>query len=692
MLRINDIYNNQGVKFRILSEFATGYIWINIESDSALPEYIDHFLLVELIEQGKCFLDTDPFKDLALIIENPTSKNAIKRDENLQLIQPIITHAEFHNPSIRGDLVNTILENHKTTKQTIYRLLRNYWQRGQIPNALLRTYNRTSDERKVVRKLGRPRKYTEETGVIITDEIKKIFHLVINQTLLSKEKHSIMYAYRQFQLRFKSLNPDITDESIPTIRQFKYFYDKEYSQSEKVFQRTDKKIYNKDIRQLKSTVNTHILGTGSKYEIDATIADIYLLSDSDRQSIVGRPIVYLVVDVFSRMVAGFYIGFENPSYVTAMQAFRVAVTDKVELCKKFDIEITNEDWPCVGLPETILADRGELLGNQVEVIEKNFSIRIENTPAFRGDSKGIVERYFRTIQANFKPFTSKYGLVQGVKEFRRGGNDYRLDATLTISDFTKIILGSILIHNNTQQLIKYDREPDMPADMPLIPIEIWHWGIQNRTGKLRTVDADILSVALLPRQKATLSDLGLKIFGVYYHCKQITEKGWLHRKSSVTRPKYFQVAYDLGDAAKVYIFYEENSLKYWEATLADRSREFQDCSWWEIWQIQDIQKKTTANQTIKSSLALAELEKQNLEILERAKKLKNPSNESKTSQINTIQENRRVEKGIERINKRSFNKSAKPKLKLITNDTSDLNEEEIALNNPTYSPLLFEDD
>lgn len=232
----------------------------------------------------------------------------------------------------------------------------------------------------------------------------------------------------------------------------------------------------------------------------------------------------------------------------------------------------------------------------------------------------------------------------------------------------------------------------MPADMPLIPIEIWHWGIQHRTGKLRTVDADILSVALLPRQKATLSDLGLKIFGVYYHCKQITEKGWLHRKSSVTRPKYFQVAYDLGDAAKVYIFYEENSLKYWEATLADRSREFQDCSWWEIWQIQDIQKKTTANQTIKSSLALAELEKQNLEILERAKKLKNPSNESKTSQINTIQENRRVEKGIERINKRSFNKSAKPKLKLITNDTSDLNEEEIALNNPTYSPLLFEDD
>ena len=168
----------------------------------------------------------------------------------------------------------------------------------------------------------------------------------------------------------------------------------------------------------------------------------------------------------------------------------------------------------------------------------------------------------------------------------------------------------------------------MPPDMPLIPIEIWNWGIQNRTGKLRAVDVDVLSVALLPRQKATLSDLGLKVFGVYYQCKEIAEKGWLHRKSSVNRPKSFQVGYELGDASKVYIFYEDNSLNYWEATLSDRSREFEGCSWWEVWQIQAIQKSTTAKQSIKSGLALAELEKQNLEILERAKKLRNPSQDT----------------------------------------------------------------
>ena len=101
---------------------------------------------------------------------------------------------------------------------------------------------------------------------------------------------------------------------------------------------------------------------------------------------------------------------------------------------------------------------------------------------------------------------------------------------------------------------------------------------------------------------------------------------------------------------KSIFFYEENSLKCWEATLADRSREFENCTRWEVWQIQDIQNKTTAKQAVKSSIALAELEKQNLEILERAKHLKNKSNKSKASQIGLIQENSREKKDIERGN------------------------------------------
>nr|WP_237733572.1 transposase family protein [Vibrio fluvialis] len=162
----------------------------------------------------------------------------------------------------------------------------------------------------------------------------------------------------------------------------------------------------------------HALGPGSRFEIDATIADIYVVSDVNRSWIVGRPVVYIVIDVFSRLIVGCYIGFENPSYVAAMQALQVAMTDKVELCRQYGIEIESQDWPAIGFPDAILADRGELLGYQIESLEKSFSVRIENTPPFRGDAKGIVERNFKTLQADFTPFAP--GVVTGTIVKKRG--------------------------------------------------------------------------------------------------------------------------------------------------------------------------------------------------------------------------------------------------------------------------------
>lgn len=647
MLRINDIYAYRQKRFRLLSEIPSGYIWINIDDKSALPESIDRVSLNTIIEEEACTLSQDPYESLRLVNERSNSSRAIKRDNNYALISPIILDPNHYEANVRGSLIKNVLAQNKTTKQTLYRLLRNYWQRGQIPNALLPVHTnkrKDGEERQIKKKLGRPRIHSDGEGMIITDEVARLFNLVINRHLLNQNKHTIGYAYRRFQSIYLSKHPQVSETEIPTIWQFKYHYDTNFNTLEKLRSRTNSKIFNKDIRPLHSTVNTHILGPGSKYEIDATIADIYLLSDSDRASIVGRPIVYLVADVFSRMVTGFYIGFENPSYVTSVQAITTAVCDKTDLCKKFGIDISSEDWPCIGLPESILADRGELLGSQIETLEKSFSVRVENTPAYRGDLKGIVERYFNTIQANFKPYTAEMGVVQGKKEVRRGGHDYRVDATLTITDFTKIILNSILMHNNHHLLAGYDREADMPSHMPLVPIKIWNWGLQNRTGQLRAVDSNSIYIALLPRKKATISNLGIKLFGVYYTCSEIVEHGWLHRKGSIKRPKDLQVAYDLIDASKIYIFYEDNSLNYWVGTLADRSREFKGCSWWEVWQVQEQQKKTTAQQRLKSNLALIELEKKNQAIIDAARISKNKTHESKRSQISKIRDNRDQEK------------------------------------------------
>lgn len=127
----------------------------------------------------------------------------------------------------------------------------------------------------------------------------------------------------------------------------------------------------------------------------------------------------------------------------------MAVTDKTSYCKELGFDIEAEDWPSIELSDAILADRDELLWHQIENLESNFAVRIENTPPYRGDAKGIVERNFKTIQASFGSFVPGY--VTGNRVRERGGKDYRLDAKLSVKEFTQIILSSVLLSQSVRR-------------------------------------------------------------------------------------------------------------------------------------------------------------------------------------------------------------------------------------------------
>ena len=206
------------------------------------------------------------------------------------------------------------------------------------------------------------------------------------------------------------------------------------------------------------------------------------------------------------------------------------------------------------------SDLGELLGHQIESLESNFSIRIENTAPYRGDAKGIVERSFRTIQAEFKPFAP--GVVGKTMIKKHGGRDYRLDAKLSVQEFKGIILSSVLMHNRFHVLEKYDREADMPPDLEMTPLSIWNWGVQHRTGRLRAASEEAIRINLLPRTKATVSELGISVFGVHYTSQEILEQGWLHRSKEVRRPKELQAAYDPSSADTIYLFPTQENSEY----------------------------------------------------------------------------------------------------------------------------------
>lgn len=651
MFRINDVFYLNDQRYRILVDLTDELVWIAIEDDKAFPSIIAKRELREAINAEILKRADDPFKSLNFIVIDDGATDKIIRDENYELIKPIITEPEFYLPKVRSAYINKILLEKKTTKQTLYRLLRRYWQRGQMPNALIPDYKNSGGKgkKRIANevKLGRPRIYSLGIGTSVDELVEKLFRIAIDRHYLKEDKGTVAYTHHRFQDMYKAYFPEIEESEIPTKSQLIHFLKREYSQIEKIQKRSTEINYNKDIRPLSGTANLHVLGPGSRYEIDATIADIYLVSDSDRKDIVGRPIVYMVIDVFSRMIAGLYIGFENPSYVAAMQALTMAMIDKVEYCKQYDIDIEPDHWPVIGLPDAILADRGELLGYQIESLECAFSVRIENTPPYRGDAKGIVERYFRTVQADFKPFAP--GVVTENTVKKRGGNDYRLDAKLSIRDFKEIILESVLFHNRFKRLSKYDRSADMPADLDMTPLSLWNWGLQNRTGRLRSASEDALRVSVLPRVRGSLSELGLCVFGIYYTSQEILKRGWMHRGKNVSRPEEFEVAYDPAVADTVYLLPVKNSIEYWICNLTERSREFRGCSFWEVWQIQVMQKKTAAKVELVTNQKQRELEnKIEAKIKMAQAKSTDTDDRSNAERISAIRKNRQQAKDQER--------------------------------------------
>lgn len=216
--------------------------------------------------------------------------------------------------------------------------------------------------------------------------------------------------------------------------------------------------------------------------------------------------------------------------------------------------------------EIIIADRGEFEGYSVENLINILNIKIENTTAYRGDLKGIVERKFRTFNGKVKQKAP--GAIQ--KEYReRGDQDYRLNATLNLREFTSLII-TMALHHNQKVIDKYPVEKEMVADgLVPTPINLWNWGIQNRKGRLRTVDRNILRLNVLPRGKATISRAGIKFKNLLYGSRQAIEEQWYLKLKN----RSLEIVYDPRHTEKIYIPHD-NGIDFETCILLEPSQQY----------------------------------------------------------------------------------------------------------------------
>ncbi|MCT4596027.1 MAG: Mu transposase C-terminal domain-containing protein [Anaeromicrobium sp.] len=667
------IYENALIKYtngkiaRILYIDNLAQVSILISMDVNRWPYINKIEQLEKDLKQECasILEGDDYTPL-IIEEEIKPLELQKRDEIWEVVQYVLSNKleekNLYISKYRTPVIKEAATRYDISENTIKNYLIRFWKGGKTKNSLLPKYlncgGRGKERSISANKRGRPIIIGTNTGVNVDNNMKKIFKTGLNKYYYNDRRNSIKTTYeliikdyfvKDYAIQNGVKVPILEDSSkIPTYHQFYYWFKKFNDSKKEVMKRQGDRIYYQNYRSIiGNSITDAEFGPGSLYQIDSTIADIYLVSSLDRNLIISRPVLYFVIDVYSRGIVGVHVTLESfNSYTGAMMALINSMTSKKEYCSKYGIDIDEEEWPNA-IPLRILADRGELVNGQIEQAIENLGIIIQNSPPYRADYKGIIERSFGSINLKLKPFVDG-AVTNGINKVGRGEKDYRLQANLTLKEFTKIVIKCVLFHNNHHVLSNYIID-DMVVEESIekIPIKIWKYGIENKKGMLRKFPENIIKLNLLPREEATVSSRGVAFKKMLYACEYALKDGWFQKARSSGSWK-IKVAYDPRDLTNIYVLDEEGR-NYKTLSLLEHLSKYKGLSMDEYDEFQQHEKEMETKSKEKELQHKIKLYGEIEEIVGKAREkaeIQKDDTLSKSQRLKGITENNKIEKEL----------------------------------------------
>ncbi|WP_295751547.1 Mu transposase C-terminal domain-containing protein [Undibacterium sp.] len=594
----NDIISLAGNHFRILSINSNhGNAWlINTEASTPVPE--EHFIETLLHEKKKGALQV--IQDKLALSDMRTTPTALKRSQIAwSCIGALVTNKDIFEPRLRSTLIKTRAKEFRCSEQTIYKYLRQYWIQGQTQTALLGKFHhcgKNSKRSEIFR--GRTPKILEYKGFALSKQDIKNIENSGRKYFLKNEVTTAAAAYQRLLEDHYSFLDGNGERCInplgekPTIRQYYYALKNLFPLEERIRKRKGDKDFERDHRATLGSMQLDCNGIGHIYEIDATIADVFLVSNKDRSRIIGKPTLYLIYDRRSRLVVGQYVGLEAPSWPTAAQAILSIFEDKVAMCHKYGIKYDQADWPAHGLmPEQFLADRGEMLSANSSLLCSGLQVTVTNAPALRPDRKGTVECGFKLIQGSMADSVPGYEPPENVR--KRRGKRYDKDACLTLNEFISITLRDIIMHNRLA-MDNYQLPVEaISKGIRAIPREIWAYEAPLRSGSLSRFPENFVRFSLLPKENAVVTTDGIYFKGCFYTCAEAIRDGWFVRAG---QGRYkVAVSYDRRLVDDIYIHDSSNRTNFIKATLLEKSaKNYQGLSFAEVSVF--LKLESTANQ------------------------------------------------------------------------------------------------
>lgn len=263
------------------------------------------------------------------------------------------------------------------------------------------------------------------------------------------------------------------------------------------------------------------------WQIDHTLADVIIVDREGRP--IGRPWLTVVIDVCTRMIAGFYVGLEPPSTIRVATTLDLAVAPKGPWLRKHGYDY---DCPVEGLMKLLHSDRAKEFTTPVLVRAlKNQGVEMFLRPPGRTRFGGHIERLIGTLMGNCR-------LLPGATHHSptaRGDYDSKASARLTLDQLQDYFAHQILgvYHHRVH------------SELGVSPIDAWRTATAGMAPE-HPKDPDAFRLDLLPELPRTIGRQGIQAFNELYYCQEIGE-------AFISGTRQVKAKYDPRDLSHLYV-------------------------------------------------------------------------------------------------------------------------------------------
>ncbi len=521
-IRVTDIITIEQTQYRVIGYRAGLFSLCEMNTKKLTIFLLPSKDLVKWATEGAARVEKSNSSNI--LLPDLKDENYLKKQALMQFIMqeygPL--YEKLYGKTTKTNLKKT-MEDLGIQRDAAWRAIRRFLQSGLDMAAIVDGRSLRSGKRnpyKYSKKTGHPTMNALGKGVPLTDEIRTYFDEAIKDFLIGRaktkkdaymtmiEKHFINEEETPTGIRVSVL----PDNLRPTLKQFLNYTRVRVPQEEIDKAKTSAREQRNNKRLLLSDNLQGVMGPGDLWEVDECEIDLSLVSVENPSVTVGRPIVYVMIDVYTRMIVAYSVAFDNNSVLGITNCFLNLLDDKQELCNRFGIQIGANEWPSKILPLRLRSDYGaEYISHAMDTICCKLGVAKELVSPATGSLKGQVEQLFHQIHAAQNSLLEGKGLIE-----KRYDSNHHQEATLNIQEFEAVLLTYIVGHNR-KYMEKYPLTKDMrQQNVEPCPIDLWKYGV-SLNGSPRPITNEVMfRHSLLLPVKASVGRAGITFKGLFY--------------------------------------------------------------------------------------------------------------------------------------------------------------------------------